>query len=183
MRIAQLAPHATDEILMQYMRQARTVVEYTRWHAIYLTSLGLTAETIAQYTCTPVRTIEWWRYVYNHGSSAEAFALSGSGGRRHAYMTVAQENEFLKQHTAAAKKGAIVIASTIQSAWNSELKKKVSLDAVYDLLHRHGWRKVEPEHHHPKHDPAAQEDFKKNSLRSSLKRWVPDPHLQTSQYR
>jgi hypothetical protein len=32
---------------------------------------------------------------------------------------------------------------------------------VYRLLERHGWRKVAPDTHHPKSDPAAQEEWKK----------------------
>jgi hypothetical protein len=40
---------------------------------------------------------------------------------------------------------------------------------VYRLLARHGWRKVAPDTRHPKSDPIAQEEWKKNSP----KRWQP----------
>jgi Winged helix-turn helix len=30
-------------------------------------------------------------------------------------------------------------------------------------LHRHGWRKLAPDKRHPKSDPQAQEEWKKNS--------------------
>jgi hypothetical protein len=45
----------------------------------------------------------------------------------------------------------------------------VAASVVYRMLARHGWRKVAPDTRHPKSDPVAQEDWKKNSP----KRWKP----------
>jgi hypothetical protein len=43
------------------------------------------------------------------------------------------------------------------------------MSTTYRLLARHGWRKVQPDTKHPKSDPAAQDEFKKNSP----KLWLP----------
>jgi hypothetical protein len=45
----------------------------------------------------------------------------------------------------------------------------VAASVVYRMLARHGWRKVAPDTRHPKSDPIAQEDWKKNFP----KRWRP----------
>ncbi|MGA2937216.1 MAG: winged helix-turn-helix domain-containing protein [Syntrophobacteraceae bacterium] len=47
----------------------------------------------------------------------------------------------------------------------------MSKDYLYDLLHRHDWRKVVPRLRRPKADVEKQEEFKKNS-RSW---WQPPP--------
>jgi transposase len=49
------------------------------------------------------------------------------------------------------------------------VERKVSKDYAYDLLHRHGWRKVSPRPEHPKVNKEEQEEFKKNYLSS----WRP----------
>ena len=49
------------------------------------------------------------------------------------------------------------------------LGRTVSDDYIYDLLHRQGWGKVAPRPRHPKSEPEAQEEFKKNPRKS----WQP----------
>jgi len=44
-----------------------------------------------------------------------------------------------------------------------------ALASTYNLLHRHGWRKLAPDKRHPKVDIEAQEQWKKNSQDSSRK--------------
>ncbi len=39
----------------------------------------------------------------------------------------------------------------------------MALSSVYNLLHRHGWRKLAPDRRHPHSDPEAQQAWKKNS--------------------
>ncbi|MDR0250284.1 MAG: winged helix-turn-helix domain-containing protein [Burkholderiales bacterium] len=46
----------------------------------------------------------------------------------------------------------------------------MALSSVYNLLHRHGWRKLAPDKRHPKSDPQAQEEWKKNSTSDLPKR-------------
>jgi transposase len=172
MRVAKLAHNNTSEDLLGYMQQSSSLSEFKRWQAIYLTSIGLEAKEIATYTGTPISTVFWWRSVYNHGTSSDAFRYRGAGGRRRAHMSIVEETEFLKKHIDQAREGAILIAGTIKKELEAKLHKSVSLDYVYDLLHRHHWRKVEPEHHHPKQNIPAQEEFKKNFLNTSQRRWV-----------
>lgn len=91
------------------------------------------------------------------------------GGRRRSLMTKVEEAEFLSPWAEQAKTGGIIVASVIRAALAQRLGRPVKPSVVYRLLARHGWRKVAPDTHHPKSDPKAQEDWKKNSR----KRWLP----------
>lgn len=91
------------------------------------------------------------------------------GGRRRSLMTFDQEKDFLEPWARQAKSGGILVASVIRAALAQHLGRPIKPSVVYKLLARHGWRKVAPDTHHPKGDPAAQEEWKKNSR----KRWLP----------
>jgi hypothetical protein len=91
------------------------------------------------------------------------------GGRRRFTMTMDQEREFLAEWEAKAKSGGILSVPPIHAALIERLGRAVAPSYTYRMLARHGWRKVQPDTKHPKSDPAAQEEFKKNSQRL----WLP----------
>ena len=91
------------------------------------------------------------------------------GGRRRSLLTFDQEEEFLEPWAQQAKAGGILVVSVIRAALAQQLGRPIKPSVVYRLLERHGWRKVAPDTHHPKSDPAAQDEWKKNSR----KRWLP----------
>ena len=91
------------------------------------------------------------------------------GGRRNASMTIEEEREFLAQWSAQAIQGGVLTVPPIHAALVEKLGHDIPLATTYRLLARHGWRKVQPDTKHPKSDPAAQDEFKKNSP----KRWLP----------
>jgi hypothetical protein len=53
--------------------------------------------------------------------------------------------------------------SEIKQALDARLKRKASLAATYNLLHRHDWRKLAPDKRHGKADVLAQDEWKKTS--------------------
>jgi transposase len=85
------------------------------------------------------------------------------GGRRRSLMTFEEEQKFLEPWAQQAITGGILVVSVIRAALAQHLGRPVKASIVYRLLERHGWRKVAPDTHHPKSDPAAQEEWKKNS--------------------
>ena len=87
------------------------------------------------------------------------------GGRRNALMTVAEEAEFLAPWLEQAKSGGMLVVSPLRAALAEKLGKTVKASVLYRLLARHGWRKVAPDTRHPKSDPQAQAEWKKNSPR------------------
>lgn len=83
--------------------------------------------------------------------------------RNRAYMKSEEEAAFLAQFTEKAERAGVLIVSEIHQALEEKLGRKTSKATTYNLLHRHGWRKLAPDKRHPKADVAAQEDWKKNS--------------------
>ena len=91
------------------------------------------------------------------------------GGRRNALLTWAEEEEFLAPWLEQASAGGLLVVSPLRAALAEKLGQPVKASVVYRLLARHGWRKVAPDTRHPKSDPEAQSEWKKNSP----KRWQP----------
>ncbi len=85
------------------------------------------------------------------------------GGRKRQNMTPEEEAQFLLPFIDRAKEGGVMVVSSIHQALESSLGRKVALSSVYNLLHRHGWRKLAPDKSHPKSDAQTQEEWKKNS--------------------
>lgn len=89
------------------------------------------------------------------------------GGRRRENMSKEEEEAFLAPFFDKAAVGGILVVGEIKKALDERLGRKTALASVYNLLHRHGWRKLAPDKRHPKADVAAQEKWKKNSRSSS----------------
>ena len=89
------------------------------------------------------------------------------GGRRRENMTPHEEAAFLAPFFDKARGGGILVVGEIKRALDERLGRQVALASAYNLLHRHGWRKLAPDTRHPQADVAAQEDWKKNSMTSS----------------
>lgn len=82
--------------------------------------------------------------------------------RNRAYLKEEEEAEFLAQFTEKAEQAGMLIVGEIRQALEKKLGHKTSKATTYNLLHRHGWRKLSPDKRHPKADVVAQEDWKKN---------------------
>lgn len=102
-------------------------------------------------------------------SSGECAERPERGGRRRENMTLAQEKDFLSPFIDKARGGGILVVSEIKQELDKKLGRKTALASVYNLLHRHNWRKLAPDKHHPKSDANAQAEWKKNSLVSLRK--------------
>lgn len=95
------------------------------------------------------------------------------GGRLRENMTLQDETAFLKDIEQEGTDGQILEISLIKNKLEKKLGKKIAKSSVYELLHRHGWRKIAPRPYHPNRNIGKQEDFKKTSLPLSnpQKRW------------
>ena len=91
------------------------------------------------------------------------------GGRRRALLSWEEEAAFLAPWAEQARHAGVLVVSPLRAALAERLGRKISPSVMYRLLARHGWRKVTPDTRHPKSDPAAQAEWKKNSP----KRWQP----------
>jgi transposase len=107
-----------------------------------------------------------------------AIETPGKGGRRHEYMSLEQERNFLQPFFARAAHGEIATAEEIHRAFEAEIKHEVHITSIYRLLDRHGWRKLVPRPRHPKANAEEQAAFKK-TLRRRFKRHWPHASLTT----
>ena len=97
---------------------------------------------------------------YNkYGKSA--INTQGKGGRKYGYLTLDQEVEFLKSCELKSLSGEYTTVNDIQNAFEKKIGKTVAKSTVYNLLKRHGWRKLVPRPSHPKSDIEKQKTFKK----------------------
>jgi len=83
--------------------------------------------------------------------------------RNRAHMTKDEEQAFLAPFFESARCSGVLVVGAIHNALEQHLGRKVALASAYNLLHRHGWRKLAPYKRNVLADIQAQEDWKKNS--------------------
>jgi transposase len=161
MRKMILVDHLKKEEIRRRMLESADRQQFQRWQVIWLASKGLSAQCIGDFVGVSDGTVHQWIHHYNH-QGPEWIILQGRGGRRHGLLDVEEERLFLEELNEEAQKGKIIVAFDFRERIEKKIGRKVSKDYLYDLLHRHGWRKVAPRPQHPKAKRNEQEEFKKN---------------------
>lgn len=92
-------------------------------------------------------------------------------GRRKERCRLSQEEEqkLLQDQEEPALEGKVLVARQLRQAVENKTGRSVSEDYLWNLLHRHGWRKNAPRPEHPKADEPIKkprEAFKKKPLPS-----------------
>jgi hypothetical protein len=83
--------------------------------------------------------------------------------RNRAKASLEKESQILDEVLHLAATGGVVIVPPLKPLVEDRLGKPIGLSTLYLMLSRHGWRKLAPDKSHPKADPAAQDEWKKNS--------------------
>jgi transposase len=168
-------PEGAAERLAPMLKEARSKAEYQRVQCVWLrATLGLSSQQVAEalgWRASSVRHVQA-RY-FEKGE--ESLRDQPQGGRYHAHFTAEEEQKLLAPFLEKAHAGEIVVAAPIQRAYEERLGHPVHHSVIYRALHRQGWRKVQPRPQHPKADPEAQEEFKKNSRNGCKKKSVHRP--------
>lgn len=147
--------------------KATTVADFRKALVVILSSeLSISVDEIAEILGTSRRTVFRNR---NKIRNQDVTKKKSWGGRRRCSMTFEEECQFLSQWEEKAAAGGILSVPPIHAALIKRLGHDIPLSTTYRLLARHGWRKVQPNTKHPKSDPVAQKDYKKNFP----KRWLP----------
>ena len=168
-RITRAASHlSVDEVKERMNTDTRPWVR-EHWWIIYNALVApRKAEEIALHTGVSATTVHRVISTYNR-MGPPALETPGKGGRRHEYLTLPQEQEFLAPFFAQAESGEIATVAQIQRAFEVRVEHEVDESTIYRFLARHGWRKLMPRTRHPQADLQTQEQFKKN-LQRRLKR-------------
>ena len=152
---------STDE-LQGWVREAPDKESYQRRLAVWLTQVGqLPAHQIAEWLCVSKQAIWLWVGQYNR-QGPEGLDRQGRGGRRWAYLSLEEEETFLRRFQRQAAEGRGLTAKQWHAQLVERAGRKLTVGYVYGLLHRHGWRKLGPRPRHPRANLQAQERFKKN---------------------
>lgn len=85
--------------------------------------------------------------------------------RNRAKTSLQQEAQALDELLEHAAQGGVVVVPPLKPLLEKKLGKSLSLGTVYNMLHRHGWRKLAPDTVRPKGNPQVREDWKKTPRR------------------
>ena len=131
-----------------------------RIQMVLLRESGLTQPAIAAGLGVSLTTVNRAHMAYDHGG-IKALKPKPSGGRKRENMTLAEEKTLLRRFANAAGAGEMLNIHDLKAAYEKAIGHATSNSTVYNLLTRHGWRKLMPRPFHPKRDIAAQNAFKK----------------------
>lgn len=154
------------EQAQQALREAKTVEELRQAQAVVLPLLlGASIEQ----TASVLGVTKGWACQLRR-----RFIAAGCLVRRappveapNAYLKRAEEVAFLAPFIERAQAGQIVVVAEIGAALEQRLGRRVAPSTVYNLLHRHHWRKVVPDRVHPQSDPQVQRRWKKKAAPAS----------------
>jgi transposase len=165
-RIARGQEHV--ERAMQVIANAVTVEQLRQAQAVVLPlRFAMSLEQTAEVTGLSVGWVSKQRNRFIQGKAVGDGTVPARGGRRRQNFTPEEETAVLKQFLEPAREGGILVVGQIKHDLEQALGRPMSLSSVYTLLHRHDWRKLAPDKRHPQSDPVAQEEWKKNSSKSS----------------
>jgi transposase len=135
-------------------------VQRQRIQMVLLREGGMTQLAIAQGLGVSLSTVNRAHMAYDHGG-IKALKPKPNGGRKHENMTLTEEKALLARFAKRAGAGEMLNIHDLKVAYEQAIGHATSESTVYNLLNRHGWRKLMPRPYHPKRDLKAQDAFKK----------------------
>jgi transposase len=121
---------------------------------------GMTIQETARAIGRSTRWVSMARNKYIRTAGARPSKAQAVRNRSH--MSLAEEKEFLAPFLEQARCGGMLVVNEVYRALQDHLGRKVAPASAYNLLHRHGWRKLAPDKRNVEADVQAQEDWKKN---------------------
>src|SRR6478609_7043007 len=170
-RCDSLGPSDSEEQMVKCTKgQVRRLKTALRWNGdpqrrqriqmVLLRESGMTQPAIAEAMGVSLSTVNRAHMAYD-GGGLQALKSKPSGGRKRENMTLAEERVLLARFAKAAGAGEMLNIHDLKAAYEKAIGHATSNSTVYNLLARHGWRKLMPRPFHPKRDIAAQNAFKK----------------------
>jgi transposase len=151
-------------------RQIRQLKTALRWkipaaqreriQMVLLRESGMTQPAIAEAMGVSLSTVNRAHMAYD-GGGIKALKPKPIGGRQRENMTLSEERALLARFGKAAGAGEMLNIHDLKAAYERAIGHATSDSTVYNLLARHGWRKLMPRPFHPQRDLAAQDAFKK----------------------
>ena len=112
---ATVQPWLSTEELQVWVREAPNKDSYPRRWAVWLTQVGqLPAHQIAEWLCVSKQAIWHWIGQYNR-QGPEGLERQGRGGRRWAYLSLEEEETFLRRFQRQATAGKVLTAKQLHA--------------------------------------------------------------------
>jgi transposase len=157
-------PHkGQQKRLKQALQREKNPGVRLRIQMVVLREKGMTQPEISEVTGKSLSTVNRAHMAYAKGG-LNALKAKPSGGRINQNMTVKEEKALLDGFAKAAGAGELLNIHEIKAAYEKVIGHPTSKSTIYNLLARHGWRKLMPRPHHPDRDPVAQKRFKKKTF-------------------
>jgi transposase len=112
-----------------------------RIQMVLLREGGMTQPAIAAAMGVSLSTVNRAHMVHDHGG-IKALKPKPNGGRKHENMTLTEEKALLARFAKAAGAGEMLNIHDLKAAYEKAIGHTTSDSTVYNLLHRHGWRKL-----------------------------------------
>jgi transposase len=157
-------PHDTLEELRAAVHRLSDADERDRVRMVMHAKEGETGEAIAQRLGYTSRAVRKWIRRYNEGGLDGLRDLPRSGRPRH--LDVSKEAAVRQRLDAGAqpRDGVCTLrGEDVRRILEEEFGARYSLGGAYVVLHRLGYSSLVPRPQHPEADPAAQEEFEKNT--------------------
>ena len=152
------------------IRQLKTALRWKipaaqreRIQMVLLRESGMTQPAIAAAMGGSLSTVNRAHMVYD-GGGIKALKPKPIGGRQRENMTLSEEKALLTRFAKAAGAGEMLNIHDLKTAYEKAIGHPTSNSTVYNLLARHGWRKLMPRPFHPQRNLAAQDAFKKTAF-------------------
>lgn len=149
-RPALIQPWLSEKELKAWVRKARSREEYQKRVAIWMTAMGpFPAHRVASLLVVSKQAVWLWVSQYNR-LGPDGLQRQGRGGRRRAYLSLAQEAALLKSLQSRAQRGEPATARQVQEEVSQATRIKVSISYIYRLFDRIGWRRLGARARHPR---------------------------------
>ena len=163
MRPARMIPDTEIILLEQMLKHVSTKSALQRIQCVLLRARqGMTSrEVAASIGWSPGWVRQVWALYLQQGVAS--LVCQDRGGCRRYNLSRVDETILVDGFIEKAQSGGLLVVSEIHREYETLVGHCVPKSTIYRMLARHGWRKVAPRPHHPKNDPEACADFKKNS--------------------
>lgn len=132
--------------------------------ALWKIQSGMSEEAVCTFIGKTHKTIRIWRQSYESGGLESLLSIrKGRGKKARIANLEALREDILSLHSNCS--GGRIKCQNIVDMVTQKYNVIYSTSGMYHILHRLGFSWITSRSQHPKRDPQAQEDFKKNFLK------------------
>lgn len=153
-------PDNFEELYKQRGQQKHGV----RLLALWKIQSGMSEEAVCAFIGKTHKSIRIWRRSYESGGLDALLSIRKGRGKKARIATIEALREDI-QSLHSNRSGGRVKCKDIVDMVSQKYNVTYSTSGMYHLLNRLGFSWITARSQHPKRDPQAQDDFKKNSLK------------------